>query len=426
MLFWMGIIIVLLTLAGIVKKFEARTCLFIAGLVMCTIGGHPLAAFDAFTKVLTNSFLVPIIACAMGFACIISLTGCDKHFSFFALRYLIRVRSLLVPLAVLLIWVFSNAINSPAGLAAAVAPIIVPVLMRAGVPAPMAAACVLLGTWGELNSISSALIAQIGSFSGHDVPTIVLKVLPTTMTCLVVTLISITLTAFLRKELKSDAKGLAADGAEDVLNEVRAFKVNYLYALMPILPLVILILGTEQIGWIMKFTVPQAMLMCTGLTLIVTRTNPIKAVKSFCTGMGDGFASIVALIAAAAVFTAGMKELGLINALIDAMKASADIAKVSASWATFILAAVSGSGDAAVLAFNSAITPHAASFGMDTDFLGMAAYFGAALGRTMSPVAGVTLICAGVAKVDPLELTKRLAPTVIITNLFAMLVLHYL
>ena len=119
MLFWSGIAIVILTLVGIVKKFEARTCLFVAGALMCIAGGNPMAAIDTFTKLLTNSFLVPIIACAMGFACIVSLTECDKHFSFFALRYLLRVKKLLVPMSVLLIWLFSNAINSPAGLAAA-------------------------------------------------------------------------------------------------------------------------------------------------------------------------------------------------------------------------------------------------------------------------------------------------------------------
>ena len=141
--------------------------------------------------------------------------------------------------------------------------------------------------------------------------------------------------------------------------------------------------------------------------------------------MGEGFASIVSLIAAAAVFTAGMGELGLINALIDAMKSSTDLAKISASWGPFLIAALSGSGDAATLAFNTSITPHAASFGLDTDLLGMTAYLGGALGRTLSPVAGVCIICAGVAKVDPLQLSKRVAPTVILTNLVAMIILQY-
>lgn len=427
MLFWLGLIVVALTFVGIVKKFDAKMSLFLAGAVMCCAAGHPLAAIDTFTKLLTQSFLVPIIACAMGFACIMSLTECDKHFSFFALRYLLRVKKLLVPMSFLLIWLFSNAINSPAGLAAAVAPIIVPVLMRAGIPPAMAAATVLLGTWGEFTSVSSGLAAVVGSYSGHDVPTLVLKALPASLTGLFVSMAVITITALMRKEMYASpsVKG-GADAADAVMKEVLEFKVNYLKALMPIMPIIILILGTDQVGLIYKFSVPQAMIICTALTLLVCRFNPFKAVKSFCNGMGESFGSIVALIAAAGVFTAGMTEVGIISTLIEAMKNSADLAKVSASWATFLLAALSGSGDAATLAFNTAITPHAASFGLDSDLLGMTAYLGAALGRTASPVAGVALICAGVAKVDPFELAKRTAPACIATNLCAMAILSYI
>ncbi len=428
MLFWLGLAIVIATLVGIIKKYDAKTCLLLAGVAMCALAGHPLAAINAFTKMLTNSFLVPVIACSMGFACIITLTECDKHFSYFALRYLLKVKLLLVPMSVLLIWLFSNAINSPAGLAAAVAPIIVPVLMRAGIPPAMAAATVLLGTWGEFTSVSSGLAAVVGSYSGHDVPTLVLKALPASLAGLVVTLVVITLTAIWKKELYN-GEGVSKDAqsaADVVMAEVRAFKVNYLRALMPVLPIIILIMGTEQVGWIYKFSVPQAMLMCSALTLLVTWKSPFEAVNEFCQGMGSGFASIVALIAAAGVFTAGMTEVGLISSLIDAMKNSVDLAKISASWATFLLAALSGSGDAATLAFNTAITPHAASFGLDSDLVGMTAYLGAALGRTLSPVAGVTLICAGIAKVDPLELVKRTAPACVATNLMAMIVMSYI
>ena len=53
MLFWFGIVIVILTLVGILKKFEARTCLFLAGAVMCIAAGNPLSAINTFTKLLT-------------------------------------------------------------------------------------------------------------------------------------------------------------------------------------------------------------------------------------------------------------------------------------------------------------------------------------------------------------------------------------
>ena len=425
---WIGLVIIVLTFVAIIKKWETRACLFIAGLLMCLLSGNPLAAIDAFTKALVNSFLVPIIACAMGFAYVINMTGCDKHFSYLALLHVIKIKAFLVPLAVLVIWIFSIAINSPAGLAAAVAPIIIPVLIRAGVHPAMAAATVLLGTWGEFVSIASSLMAVVGSISHTDVPSIVLMVLPGSLAGLVVSCLGLWVISIFRKEDKGytgPAEDVSTSNA-DLLEEVRSFKVNYLKALMPILPIVLLILGTDQVGWIMKFTVPQAMILCTMLTLLVSWMSPFEAMRKFCSGMGEGFASIAALIAAAGVFTAGMNALGMIDSLIEVMKSSQHIAKIAASWGTFIIAALSGSGDAACLAFNTSITPHAAAMGLDPNYLGAAAYMGAALGRTLSPVAGVTLICASVAKVDPMDLTKRVWLAVVATNLVGMIVVQYI
>ena len=68
---------------------------------------------------------------------------------------------------------------------------------------------------------------------------------------------------------------------------------------------------------------------------------------------------------------------------------------------------VTGSGDAATFAFNQAITPHAADFGMSVVQMGSMATLGGTLGRTMSPIAGATIIIAGIAGVNPMEIAKR-------------------
>ena len=44
-----------------------------------------------------------------------------------------------------------------------------------------------------------------------------------------------------------------------------------------------------------------------------------------------------------------------------------------------------------------------------------------ALGRNMSPLAGATIICAGLAGVNPVEIAKRTAPGMIVTVLFIAL-----
>ena len=70
---------------------------------------------------------------------------------------------------------------------------------------------------------------------------------------------------------------------------------------------------------------------------------------------------------------------------------------------------LTGSGDAATLAFNEAVTPHAPEFGMSIHGLGALAFLTGALGRTMSPLAGVTILVSGIAMVSPVEVIKRTA-----------------
>ena len=113
------------------------------------------------------------------------------------------------------------------------------------------------------------------------------------------------------------------------------------------------------------------------------------------------------MIICAGVFTAGMAAIGLTGALINFMKGSTSIAKLAGAFGPWLIAVLSGSGDAAALAFNGAITPHAEQFGMTIMNLGSMAQMTGAIGRSMSPVAGAAIICAQLAGVNPMEITKR-------------------
>ena len=65
------------------------------------------------------------------------------------------------------------------------------------------------------------------------------------------------------------------------------------------------------------------------------------------------------------------------------------------------------------------MTPYAAEFGMQIPNLGMVAALSGALGRMCSPIAGATLVIAGMIKASPLEVSKRMAIPMII-NLIAL------
>lgn len=85
------------------------------------------------------------------------------------------------------------------------------------------------------------------------------------------------------------------------------------------------------------------------------------------------------------------------------------------------MAVLSGSGDAATFAFNEAVTPHAAQFGLTITELGNTVMCAAQLGRTMSPIAGVVILLAGMARVSPIDLVKRTAIPMVVTWLVLIL-----
>ena len=123
---------------------------------------------------------------------------------------------------------------------------------------------------------------------------------------------------------------------------------------------------------------------------------------------------------------AGLTTCGLLKVMIDFMKTNPDMARLTGAFGPFLLAVMCGSGDAASLAFNQAITPLAASLGLDPMNLGSSAAFAGCLGRTMSPVAGCAMVCCALAGIDnPVDLAKRNAP-VMITAVIVMTILFFM
>ena len=72
--------------------------------------------------------------------------------------------------------------------------------------------------------------------------------------------------------------------------------------------------------------------------------------------------------------------------------------------------------------FNSAVTPHAQEFGMQIHSLGPLPFLAGAAGRTASPIAGITILVAGLAKANPFDVAKRtFLPMVVAVILLASL-----
>jgi DcuC family C4-dicarboxylate transporter len=404
-----GIILVILTFVLIVKKYEARLVLFCAGLIMCLIGGLPGDIMKAFTKAMVNNSLVPTICTVMGFSYVMKLTQCDQHLVQSISGLLKRGRGVLVPLSFLLTWWISLAIPSAAGCSAAVGSIMIPTLIAAGVHPAMAAATVLAGTWGSAISPGNAHNPFVAELAGTDMMTVIINETPASVIASIACVIVMTAYAHFMKEGASDErrKEYLEKVAEEESLQMSDFKVNPIRALVPIVPLFLLILGSKQVGVLPAIGVPLSMIIGVVLGLLVTWSDAQEVCRNFFTGMGNAYADVIGLIVCASVFTTGMAAVGLTGALTELMKGSQSIAAAAGTFGPFFIAVISGSGDAAAYAFNGAVTPFAEQFGMTIMDLGSLAQIAGAMGRSMSPVAGAAIICSGLAKVNPIEVSKR-------------------
>jgi DcuC family C4-dicarboxylate transporter len=418
---WVGGLVVVATFAAIVRRYETRMVLIASGVLMACLSGKPQKAMDAFVAAMIHSTLVPVICSVMGFAFVMKLTKCDMHLVNLLVRGVGGGKVLLVPAAFAITFACNIPLPSAAGCAAAVGAILIPTLIRAGVHPAAAGASVLAGTWGCALTPGGTHNPFVAKLAGVDVMTVIAREAPAVLAAALVVGVVVTATAVFRGEHKghAPANGQPADAA----GQAEAFRVNVVKAMVPLVPLVLLVLGSKQVGLLPEISVPLAMIAGAVVGLVVARSSPAEVTTRFFVGMGDAYAGIIGLIVAAAVFNRGMELIGLTSALTDAMRRSEHVARLAVSFGPFVIAVLSGSGDAAALAFNGAITPQAEQFGFGIVQMGATAQTVGALGRAFSPVAGAAIVCAQLAGVSTVELTKRNALAMVLGAVTIMLIL---
>lgn len=421
MLVAIGGVIVLGTIVLMVKQYETRLVMFCSGMLMALIAGDPMAGFKAFSHAMQENKLFESIISVMGFAMVMKVTECDKHLIYWLAKGLKRVGPLLIPGATLVTFFINTSITSSAGCSAAVGTIIIPLLMAAGIHPAIAAASVYAGTYGAMFNPGYAQIAIVANVAKASPIEVVANHFIPLLVSGVIGAFSLLAYAYLRKE-NWNCQPEGDKGIDTTLD----FKVNYLRAMVPVVPLAILLLGSMKIVPAFKdLAISHAMIIGVFCAFAVTRVSPTKISKEFWHGVGDSFGHIFGIIICALVFVGGMNAIGLIKTLTNFMISNPSIAKISSAFGPFLLAVMSGSGDAAAVAFNKAVTPDAVKFGLNVIDMGSMAAIGGALGRTMSPVAGGLIICSTIAGVSPMETAKRNAPGMILACIVTMVLLLY-
>ena len=371
---WVAIAVTLVTVWALIKRYETRLVLLAAGLFLCCISLDPMYGLDAMGKSMTNKSLIMAICGSMGFAFVASYTQCDRSLVHYLASPIRGLGIFLLPVCTTITFFINIAIPSAAGCAAAV----------------------LGGTIGSYLSPGTShnvFVANMAKMSEMD---FIAYHSTFSLMCGAILIVGIALVAFILGDHKGD-KNAQVD--ESKLQKMD-FVPSPLKAIVPFVPIAILVLGNTCLPAI-KMGVAQAMLIGAIAALVIARANPQQLTKEFFSGMGKGYADVMGIIIAAGVFAAGLRATGL----IDALKDSNEFARWGGSLGPWIMGVITGSGDAATQAFNEAVTPHAESFGMTIPGLGGLAFLTGALGRTMSPLAGVTILVSGI----PIEVIKRTA-----------------
>ena len=419
MLIVVGALVIAVTVYLMVKQYETRLILFCAGMFLAICAGQPMAPFKAFSHAMQENKLFEAIIAVMGFAFVMKLTLCDQHLIQALIKPLRKAGPLLIPGATLVTFFINTSITSSAGCSAAVGSILIPIMLAAGVHRPIAAAAIYAGTYGAIFNPGYAQVALVAEVAKASNMEVVSNHFMTMLTTGIIGAFTLLVVALLFKE----NKGYVVPSDKQLPDD---FKVHPVKAIVPLIPLVLLILGSFGLVPAFKqLAISHAMIIGIFIAFIVTRVNPQKISKEFWHGAGDSFGHVFGIIICALVFVSGLKAVGLIEAMTEAMVHSPAIAKISATFGPFVLGVLSGSGDAAAVAFNRAVTPEAAKFGLAAIDMGSAAAIAGALGRSMSPIAGGMVICAGFAGCSPLESAKRNAPGMIIACFAVMGLMLY-
>lgn len=186
----------------------------------------------------------------------------------------------------------------------------------------MAAATVLAGTWGSAISPGNAHNPFVADLAGTDMMTVIINETPASVIASIACVVVMTAYAVLRKEGATEERRLAylKEIGEEGVKEA-SFHVRPLLAIVPLVPLFLLILGSKQVGLLPEISVPLSMLIGVALGFLVTLQDAQEICRKFFEGMGNAYADVIGLIVCASVFTTGMTAIGLTGALTELMEA---------------------------------------------------------------------------------------------------------
>lgn len=440
----------------LIKKTDIKMTLFLSGIVLMYIAmafGEGIAIADFETsgvalldplKAIVDQFKSTISSA--GFIILI-LGGYSTYMSHIKAnnvtvsvltRPIAHIKSIyiLVPLVFLLGNVLSLVIPSASNLAVILLATLYPIMVRAGM-SPLTAGAVIATTatvmptpLGSDNVAIAAELANTAEFAGLTASDYVFKYHAIVS---IPTLLVMALAHYLWQRFQ-DKRAVSRGDVEAKLPDVEEVPGGALfrtvYAILPLLPILLLIavFALQSFGVKINLSVEVAILFSLAIAIVceLIRTRDgretLKSTESFFQGMG-GALPIVALLVAGTTFVNGLKSIGLINALQDAMtgvqgNGMGFVLPLILVALTALIVLLSGSGTALFFAMVPLMVPLAAAAGISVLAISVPMGLAGNLLRSVSPVSAVVMIVAGTIKKEPLEIVKRTSVPMIVGTVF--------
>ena len=422
--FIFSLLMVGITAVGLYRKLNPQGLLMLSGLLMLTAAffmqvhsvvpseATGMVVFDLVRMIeevfLSNlaraGFMIMTIGGYVAFMNNIKATNALVYISMKPLglfrRYPYLAATIVIPIGQLLFITTPSA----AGLGLLLVASVYPVLISLGVSQLTALSVIAAATLfdqgpGSANTAMAAeLIGQsnVEYFITHQLP----LVIPTSLVVMV--LFYFNNRYFDKKDAKKQQDGILQVSNVTATSLVEKPDVPLAFALLPVLPLALLIFFSPFVG----------LFQPTVFVLFHTRSvrTTFNAFASFWKGMGNVFTSVVTLIVASEVFSKGLIGLGFIDLLVGYSSHIGLSGLAIAAVFTLIIfgaAMLMGSGNAAFFSFGPLLPGIATQLGLPVFSLILPLQLAASMGRAASPIAGVIVAIAGVAGVSSVELARR-------------------
>lgn len=436
------VLVVLVVVAYlIVKNYHPALSLIIGALVLLACAwmlGHPIypagegtgfGLFDIFLKfkdtiIAQVSSAGIVIMILFGYSGYMNAIGANQMAVNFLVKPLMKIKrkSLFVPVVFLIGNLMSLVVPSASSLAIILMSILYPMLASMGISSLTAAGVIAMTATIMPTPLGADNVIAANTL-GYDVLNYVVWNAKISLPSLLIIAVA---QYFWQKYCdKKEGEVAYVSLNEEGLSKQKEFDVPKFYAILPILPL-LLIVGVGIAGMFIK-GITMDIFVLTFISFFIAVLVETLRLKSFkkvqdtavemFKGMGQGFSQVVMLVVGGSLFTSAIQTLGIIDSIMASVEASSSAGIVTTlifSGATTLFGILSGGGLAMFYAVIELIPGIAEKAGIDGILISLPMQMIANLTRTISPVAAVVMIVASTVGVSPIRILKRTSvPTII-------------